>query len=77
MIQLTSNPDDRIERLVKPDPAACLAFADRFQVRAASLFFVDDDAENVRTARAMGWDAYVLQSADRLLAEFVSRDLLP
>lgn len=59
------------ERVVKPDPAIYRVLIDRFAVDPASTAFVDDRAENVESARALGFDAVHFTDADALRARLL------
>lgn len=43
------------ERLIKPHPAIFELAARRFGHQPAEMFFIDDNAENIATAQALGW----------------------
>ncbi len=50
----------------KPDPTAFDAVAKQLEVDGSQLFFVDDSAENVMAARALGWQAEIFRDAATL-----------
>ncbi len=49
--------------LIKPEPAMFEYAARKAGVRAAEIFLIDDRLENVRGARAMGWQAVWFKEA--------------
>jgi HAD superfamily hydrolase (TIGR01509 family) len=60
---------------MKPD-AAIYARAEQLAcVSPGDIFFVDDRPENVAGARAMGWDAVLYHTPERLLAELEARGI--
>ncbi len=50
----------------KPDPAVFRRMVESYQVRAVDTFFVDDQAENVEGAAAVGITAHLFTDGDRL-----------
>lgn len=54
------------EKLVKPDPAIYRLALDRFGLEAADAVFVDDNADNIAAAAAMGMHAILFTDADAL-----------
>lgn len=54
------------EKVVKPDPAIYRVLVERFGVDPARSTFVDDRAENVAAARALGFDAILFSDATSL-----------
>jgi 2-haloacid dehalogenase len=61
------------ERLTKPDPAIYHVALDRFGLEAARTVFVDDRADNVAGAEAVGMIGVVFEGTNRLrrtLADF-------
>jgi 2-haloacid dehalogenase len=65
-----------IERLVKPDPAIYRLALARFGVEADQALFVDDRAENVEGARAVGMRGHVFTDAVTLRDELATSGLL-
>jgi putative hydrolase of the HAD superfamily len=59
----------------KPARAIYQAALDALNVAAAEALFVDDVAEYVQAARAMGLDAFQFESCPQLLKEFSDRGL--
>lgn len=47
-----------VERLVKPDPAIFHLSARRFGRAPETMLFIDDNAANIATARALGWHVH-------------------
>lgn len=47
-----------VERLVKPDPAIFHLAARRFGRVPKTMLFIDDNAANIATARALGWHVH-------------------
>jgi 2-haloacid dehalogenase len=56
------------ELVVKPDPAIYRVLVERFGVDPPRTTFVDDRAENVDAARALGFDAVLFSDAPSLRA---------
>ena len=55
-------------RAAKPDPAAFQHCVDALRAAPGDFLFVDDRAENVRAARAMGMNGHVFTGHDELAA---------
>ncbi|MCJ2177338.1 HAD-IA family hydrolase [Novosphingobium album (ex Hu et al. 2023)] len=64
------------EKLVKPDPHIFNLAASRFGHEPAAMLFIDDNAANIASARALGWQVHHFQSAEALRADLESRQLL-
>lgn len=65
------------ERLTKPDPAIFALAAARFGHDPARMLFIDDNAENIAAARALGWQVHHFTGdAAALGADLVARNLL-
>lgn len=64
------------EKLVKPDPAIYRLALDRFGLAAADALFVDDRADNVRGAQAVGMDAVLFTDAAALRADLARHGIL-
>jgi 2-haloacid dehalogenase len=64
------------EKLVKPDPAIYALALDRFGLVAGDALFVDDKAENVAAAEAMGIAGHVFTGAAPLRAALEAHALL-
>jgi glucose-1-phosphatase len=58
---------------MKPDPVIYQAAAERAGVRPQEVFFTDDIAVHVASARAVGFDAVQFLSAEQLAAELRAR----
>lgn len=59
--------------LAKPDPAIFLAAAELAGVRPEEIFFVDDIAEHVTSARTVGFDAVQFTTTAALASELRAR----
>lgn len=65
------------ERLIKPDPAIFELAAQRFGQTPETMLFIDDNAANIATARALGWHTHhFTQGATALEADLVGYGLL-
>ena len=64
------------ERLVKPDPAIYELAASRFGHTPGAMLFIDDNAENVSAASALGWRTHRFTDASALRAELIICGLL-
>ncbi len=64
------------ERLVKPDPAIYRLLLDRYGLEAARTVFVDDRADNVAGAEAVGMIAIRFTGAEPLRADLARLGLL-
>ncbi|NKJ44966.1 MULTISPECIES: HAD family phosphatase [unclassified Novosphingobium] len=65
------------ERLIKPDPAIFELAAQRFGQTPETMLFIDDNAANIATARALGWHTHhFTQGAAALEADLVGYGLL-
>ena len=60
---------------LKPEAGAFLATLERLGLRLEECVFVDDSAENVEGARAVGLDAFCFVSANDLMRQFRQRGL--
>lgn len=65
-----------VEKLVKPDPAIYALAARRFGHAPGAMLFIDDNLDNIESARACGWQAHHFRDASALRAELVARNLL-
>lgn len=71
-----------VEKLVKPGRAIFDLAAARFGLPVERMLFIDDNAANIASARALGWQAHhfvegpFLQGAGPLRAEMEQRGLL-
>lgn len=64
------------EKLVKPDPAIFRLAQRRFGHPPQAMLFVDDNADNVAAAAALGWHVHHFQDAAGLEADLRQRGLL-
>jgi 2-haloacid dehalogenase len=64
------------EKLYKPDPAIFALAADRFGHAPSAMLLVDDNADNVASARACGWQAHHFADADGLCRDLRARRLI-
>lgn len=64
------------ERLVKPDAAIYRLALDRFGIAAEEALFVDDRADNVAGAEALGIRGHLFRDPARLRAQLVRLELL-
>lgn len=65
-----------IEGMLKPEPAIYQRLLTRNGLRADESLFIDDSAENVAGARAIGMDAVLFTDAATLERDLVQRGLL-
>lgn len=54
------------EHLLKPDAAIYRTLLDRYQLNAAESLFIDDNADNVKGAQAVGMESVQFVSAEEL-----------
>src|SRR3546814_7324418 len=64
------------EKLVKPDPRLFNLAAARFGREPGAMLFIDDNAANIPSSRALGWHVHHFHVSDVLRAALVSRLLL-
>jgi 2-haloacid dehalogenase len=64
------------ERLVKPDRAIYELALGRFGMLAEELIFIDDRAENVAGAEAVGMRGHLFRDEDKLRRELQTLELL-
>lgn len=64
------------EKLVKPDPAIYALAAERFGHAPSAMLFIDDNLDNVLSARACGWQAHHFFDAETLAADLRERGLI-
>lgn len=64
------------EKLAKPDPRIFELAARRFGHEPAAMLFIDDNAANIASARALGWQVHHFTDAVLLRADLQSRGLL-
>ena len=66
-----------VEKLVKPDPAIYALALQRFGIRPGQAIFIDDNHDNVISARENGFATHHFRDAASLRAELVALNLLP
>jgi 2-haloacid dehalogenase len=65
------------ERLIKPDPAIFHLAARRFGCAPERMLFIDDNAANIASAAALGWQVHhFVTGAEALKADLVALGLL-
>lgn len=65
------------ERMIKPDAAIFELAARRFGHAPQEMFFIDDNADNIAAARALGWHVHhFVDGAEALEADLKARGLL-
>jgi 2-haloacid dehalogenase len=65
-----------LEGVIKPDSEYFERALERFNLHPDEVLFIDDRADNVAAARALGMPAVVFTSPEALRAELVARGLL-
>jgi 2-haloacid dehalogenase len=65
-----------VEKLVKPDPAIYALALQRFVLQPGEAIFIDDNHDNVVSARANGFVAHHFTDAASLRRDLVTLDLL-
>ena len=65
-----------VEKLTKPDPAIYALAARRFGHAPAAMLFVDDNADNIASARACGWQVHHFVDSPTLAADLRARGLI-
>lgn len=65
-----------VEKIAKPDPAIFHLAARRFGHAPGTMLFIDDNADNIASAAALGWQVHHFTDAERLRADLVARGLL-
>lgn len=63
-------------KLVKPDPRIFQALLERIGRPPGECLFIDDSAENVAAARALGFETILFESPEQLSGELQRRGLL-
>ncbi|HVC68768.1 MAG TPA: HAD family phosphatase [Acidimicrobiales bacterium] len=66
-----------VEGVAKPDPAIFETLIRRFQLDPRSTLFVDDNADNLASASALGMRSVLFESAGALRRALQELDLLP
>jgi 2-haloacid dehalogenase len=65
-----------VEKMVKPDPAIYALALDRFALQPGEAIFIDDNHDNIISARANGFVAHHFTDAPMLRAELTELGLL-
>jgi len=65
-----------LEGVIKPDSEYFERALERFNLRPDEILFIDDRADNIAAARALGMPAVVFTSPEALRDELVARGLL-
>lgn len=65
-----------VEKLIKPDPAIYALALERFGLNPGEAIFIDDNLDNVMSARANGFAAHHFTDAASLHTELTSLNLL-
>lgn len=65
-----------VEKLIKPDPAIYALALDRFGLQPGQAIFIDDNHDNVVSARANGFLAHHFKDAASLRSELIALNLL-
>ena len=65
-----------VEKMVKPDPDIYALALRRFGLKPGEAIFIDDNHDNVVSARANGFAAHHFTDAEKLRRELVALDLL-
>lgn len=64
------------EKLAKPDPAIYALAAARFGHAPGEMLFIDDNRDNIESARACGWQAHHFSDAETLALDLKQRGLI-
>jgi len=64
------------EKLAKPDPAIFHLAARRFGHAPEAMLFIDDNAANIASAAALGWQVHHFHDAATLASDLAERGLL-
>jgi 2-haloacid dehalogenase len=65
------------EKLIKPDPAIFHLAAQRFGHAPETMLFIDDNADNIATAKALGWHTHhFIDGAEALAKDLRGRGLI-
>lgn len=65
-----------VEKLAKPDPAIFALARRRFAIDPAQTLFIDDNAANIRSAAACGWQVHHFVGAEPLIEDLSARGLI-
>ncbi len=58
-----------IEHTLKPEPRLYEILLERYRLKAEECVFIDDNPDNIRTARALGWQAIQCVSPEQVKKE--------
>lgn len=64
------------ERLVKPDPQIYRLASRRFGFAPPEMLFIDDNADNIAGAAALGWQVHHFAEAEALETDLANRGLI-
>ena len=64
------------EKIAKPDPRIFQLAAARFGHRPGAMLFIDDNADNIAAAAALGWQVHHFRRAATLQEDLAARGLL-
>jgi 2-haloacid dehalogenase len=64
------------EGVRKPSPAIFELFLERFGLESENTFFVDDIEANVKTARSLGFQAFLYETPQKLEQDLKNLDIL-
>lgn len=64
------------EKIAKPDAAIFALAAERFGHDPEAMLFIDDNADNIAAARALGWQVHHFRDAPTLRDDLEARGLL-
>lgn len=65
-----------VERIAKPDPAIFALSAARFGHEPQRMLFIDDNSDNIASARECGWQVHHFTDAGSLESDLVARGLV-
>ncbi|MEP2235861.1 MAG: HAD-IA family hydrolase [Alteripontixanthobacter sp.] len=64
------------EKLAKPGPEIFDLAARRFAHAPQDMLFIDDNSDNIATAKTLGWHTHIFRDAKALAADLTERGLL-
>jgi 2-haloacid dehalogenase len=64
------------EKLVKPDSAIFRLILDRYQLKAETALFIDDNIKNIRAAGEMGFHTIHFESPEKLRAKLAHMKII-
>lgn len=65
-----------VEKIAKPDPAIFNLAAARFGHDPEDMLFIDDNAANIASAAALGWQVHLFRESGALAEDLIARGLL-